>query len=102
VCELIQTRFGIQIAQKTAGAYLRRAKVKAWLDERYPAIEKQARKEGAEILWGDEMGLRSDHTSGTTWSPVGQTPVVKGTAKRFKTNMIAVVSNTGTLRFRVF
>jgi transposase len=24
VCELIETRFGIQIAQKTAGAYLRR------------------------------------------------------------------------------
>ena len=48
------------------------------------------------------MGLRSDHTSGTTCSPVGQTPVVKGTGKRLKTNMIVVVSNTGTLRFRVF
>ncbi len=48
------------------------------------------------------MGLRSDHTTTTTWSPVGQTPVVKGTGKRFKTNMIATVSNTGTRRFRVF
>jgi hypothetical protein len=33
---------------------------------------------------------------------VGQTPVTKATGKRFKTNMIAAVSNTGTLRFRVF
>ena len=119
VCELIEQRYGIPIAEKTAGAYLRRwgfspqkpvrrayeqsePKVRAWLEERYPAIERQARKEGAEILWCDEMGLRSDHTTGTTWSPVGETPVVKGTGKRFKTNMIAVVSNTGTLRFRVF
>jgi len=119
VCELIEQRYGIRIAEKTAGAYLRRwgfspqkpvrrayeqsePKVRAWLEERYPAIERQARKEAAEILWCDEMGLRPDHTTGTTWSPVGKTPVVKGTGKRFKTNMIAVVSNTGTLRFRVF
>ena len=119
VRDLIDRRFGIQIAQKTAGRYLRswgfspqkpvkRAyeqsapKVQAWLDEVYPAIAAKAKKDGAEILWGDEMGLRSDHTTGTTWSPVGQTPVVKGTGKRFKTNMIAALSNTGTLRFRVF
>jgi transposase len=119
VCELVERRFGIRIAEKTAGRYLRRwgfspqkpvrrayeqsdAKVRTWLEETYPAIEKRARKEGAEILWADEMGMRSDHTTGTSWSPVGQTPVVKGTGKRFKTNMIAAISNTGTLRFRVF
>jgi transposase len=119
VCDLIESRFGIRIAEKTAGAYLRRwgfspqkpvkrayeqsePKVQKWLTEVYPAIKAKAKKDGAEILWGDEMGLRSDHTTGTTWSPVGKTPVVRGTGKRFKTNMIAVVSNTGTLRFRVF
>ena len=78
------------------------AKVRAWLENVYPAIQKAAKRAGAEILWGDEMGLRSDHTTGTSWSPVGRTPVVKGTGQRFKTNIIAVVSNTGTLRFRVF
>lgn len=119
VCELIERRFGVQIAEKTAGRYLRAwgfspqkpvrrayeqqdAKVRAWLDEVYPQIERTARRDGAEILWGDEMGMRSDHAAGTSWSPVGRTPVVKGTGKRFKTNMIAAISNTGTLRFRVF
>jgi transposase len=119
VCELIEARFGIRVAEKTAGRYLRRwgfspqkpvrrayeqsdAKVRAWLEETYPQIERQARKDGAEILWADEMGMRSDHTTGTSWSPVGETPVVKGTGQRFKTNMIAAISNTGTLRFRVF
>jgi transposase len=119
VCELIEARFGIAIAEKTAGRYLRRwgfspqkplrrayeqsdAKVRAWLQEVYPQIEQRARRDGAEILWADEMGMRSDHTTGTSWSPIGKTPVVKGTGKRFKTNMIAAISNTGTLRFRVF
>lgn len=119
VCDLIERRFAVRIAEKTAGRYLRswgfspqkpvkrayeqsEPKVQKWLTEVYPAIRAKAKRDGAEILWGDEMGLRSDHTTGTTWSPVGKTPVVKGTGKRFKTNMIAVVSNAGTLRFRVF
>jgi transposase len=72
------------------------------LEERYPEIVKRAYRERAEILWADESGLRSDHTAGRTWAPVGQTPVTRGTGKRFKANMIAAISNTGTLRFRVF
>ena len=119
VCDLIERRFQIRIAEKTAGRYLRawgfspqkpvrrayeqsEPKVRAWLEEIYPQIHAKAKREGAQILWGDELGLRSDHTTGTSWSPVGQTPVVRGTGQRFKTNMIAVVSNSGTLRFRVF
>jgi transposase len=119
VRDLIRQRFGVEVGEDTAGRYLRswgfspqkpmrRAyeqsdeAVRRWLEERYPEIERRARRERAEILWADESGLRSDHTAGRTWAPVGQTPVTKGTGKRFKANMIAAVSNTGTLRFRVF
>jgi len=119
VCELIEREFGVRVTEETVGRYLRawgfspqkpmrRAfeqsdeAVRVWLHERYPEIERRARAQGAEILWADEMGLRSDHQTGRSWSPAGQTPVVKGTGKRFKTNVIAAVSNTGTLRFRVF
>ena len=119
VRDLIRQRFGVEVGEDTVGRYLRtwgfspqkpmrRAyeqsdeAVRQWLQERYPEIEKRARRERAEILWADESGLRSDHTTGRTWAPVGQTPVTKGTGKRFKANMIAAVSNTGTLRFRVF
>ena len=31
--------------------------VKKWLDEEYPKIASKAKKEGAEIHWGDETGL---------------------------------------------
>lgn len=77
-------------------------KVRRWLEVEYLAIEKAARRERAEILWLDEPGLRSDHTAGRSWAPIGRTPVTKGTGKRFRANMIAAISNTGTLRFRVF
>jgi transposase len=119
VAELILREFGVEVGEETVGRYLRawgfspqkpmrRAyeqsdeAVRRWLEQTYPAIEKAARRQRAEILWVDESGLRSDHTAGRTWAPIGQTPITKGTGKRFKANMVAAISNTGTLRFRVF
>ena len=119
VCELIDRRYGIRVAEKTAGRYLRlwgfspqkparRAFeqnpeiVKRWLDERYPAIKERAHREKSLILWADEMGLRSDHTAGRSWSPVGKTPVIEGTGQRFGANVISAISNKGHLSFRVF
>ena len=34
--------------------------VKRWLDEQYPAIAQRAKKEDAEIQWGDETALCND------------------------------------------
>jgi transposase len=119
VCELIERRFGIRVAEKTAGRYLRawgfspqkparRALeqhpelVARWLDERYPQLEARAYRERALILWADEMGLRSDHSAGRSWAPVGQTPLIRGTGQRFGANVISAISNKGRLQFKVF
>jgi transposase len=119
VAALIARELQIVVGEETVGRYLRgwgfspqkpmrRAyeqsdeAVRRWLGETYPAIEQAARRQRAQILWVDESGLRSDHTAGRSWAPVGQTPVTKGTGKRFRANMIGAISNTGTLRFRVF
>jgi len=119
VGDLIARELGVRLSEDTVGRYLRawgmspqkpmrRAyeqsdeAVRRWLEVEYPAIETAARRERAEILWLDESGLRSDHTAGRTWAPVGQTPITKGTGQRFRANLIAAISNTGTLRFRVF
>ena len=119
VCELLRERFGLSVSVWTAGRYLkswgftpqkpvRRAfeqnpeAVQRWLDEEYPAIEKAAKKAGAEIYWGDEMGLRSDHQTGTSYGLKGQTPVIPGTGQRFRCNMISAVTNRGRLGFMVF
>lgn len=73
--------------------------VTQWLRKEYPKIKALARKEGARIYFGDEAGVRSDYHSGRTWSPRGETPVVKKTGKRFGLNMISAVSSVGEMRF---
>ena len=41
---------------------------------------------------GDEMGLRSDHQTGTCWAPKGQTPVLETTGQRFGCNLVVVTA----------
>ena len=119
VAELIERRFGLRRSVWTVGRYLRgwgftpqkparRAferdpvAVERWLAEEYPGIRAQAKKERAEIHWGDEMGLRSDHQAGTSWGRKGRTPVIPCPGRRFGCNLISTVTNRGTLRFMVF
>lgn len=119
VGELLVRRFGVQVSVWTVGRYLRRwgftpqkpvrrayerdpEIVRQWLRERYPAIRARAKRDGAEIHWGDEMGLRSDHQAGRSWGRRGQTPVIPGTGKRFGCNMISTITNRGRLYFMVF
>jgi transposase len=119
VAELIAQRAGVWLARTTVGGYLRGwgfspqrpqrraleqhpAAVAGWLAETYPAICAPARREGGVVLWLDEMGVRSDAATGRSWAPVGQTPVIKRTGKRFRVNMISAISNAGMLRFRLF
>ena len=78
------------------------SKVRAWLKEEYPKIHRRAKRMGAEIHWGDEMGIRSDDQIGRTYGKIGKTPVVKVSGKRFRTNMISTITNRGKLRFMVF
>jgi len=76
-------------------------RVRQWRQKEYPAIRQQARREGAEIYFGDEAGVRSDGHAATTWGIKGQTPVVRSTGQRSSLNMISAVSARGQLRFMV-
>jgi transposase len=75
--------------------------VEQWVKSEYPKIRAQANRKRAEIFFADESGIRSDFHAGTTWAPIGQTPVVKQTGQRFSLNMISAVSPKGQLRFMV-
>ena len=75
--------------------------VQQWESEIYPSIKAQARAEDATIYFADEAGIRSDYHTGTTWAPVGETPVVSVTGRRFSFNMISAVSPRGYFRFMV-
>jgi transposase len=76
--------------------------VQRWRDEEFPAIRAQAKADGATIYFGDEAGIRSDYHAGTTWAPVGRTPVVKATGARHSLNMISAVTAQGLLRFATY
>ena len=70
-----------------------------WVERDYPAIEVRAKAVGARIYFADEASVRSDYHSGTTWAAVGQTPVVRGEAKRASVNLVSAISPDGELRW---
>ena len=119
IVKLIGDRYNIKIPVRTMGHYLKRwgytpqkplkrayeqrpSDIKRWLTEKYPEIVVQAKREGAEIHWGDETGLRSDDQRGRGYSPKGKTPVRRLSAKRISINLISTVTNQGKVRFMVY
>lgn len=119
VGQLIEEQFGVTLSLWTVGRYLARwgltpqkplrrafekdpVAVEHWLQSEYPEIAREAKRVGAELHWGDEMGMRSDHQTGRTYGRKGQTPVIPGTGQRFSCNIISSITNRGSLRFMVF
>jgi|APFre7841882793_1041355.scaffolds.fasta_scaffold17995_1 transposase len=119
ISQFIAKRFGIKLPVRTLGHYLKRwdftpqrpkkvayeqqpAVVREWLDNSYPQIAKQAKAQKAEILWGDETGVSNQDHAGRGYAPRGQTPVVRGLAKRVTTSMISAIGNRGDARFMIF
>lgn len=119
VAQLIDAEYGLKLPVRTVGHYLKRwgftpqkpikkayeqrpAEVRHWLDEQYPKIAARAKREGAEIHWGDETGLRSDDVRGRGYAPKGQTPVVRVNNKRESLSIISTVTNQGKVRWKVF
>jgi hypothetical protein len=81
VAQLVTRWFGIELSLVTIGKYLRSwglspqkpvrkayeqnpEAVTHWLEETYPAITTQARRDGGVVLWLDQTGLRSDNALG--------------------------------------
>jgi transposase len=116
VRDLVKSKFGVDYTLPAVGNILRdmglspqRPLVRAyeqnpelvrrWKEEEYPAIVKAAKAAGGKIFFCDESGIRTDYHSGTTWAPVGQTPIVRGTGNRKSINMISAISPRGELHF---
>jgi transposase len=119
VRELIRREFGVALSEVSVGRLLRKLglspqrplyrayqqnpeAVARWKAEEYPAIREQAAQVGATIYFADEAGVRSDYHAGTTWAPVGRTPVVAATGDRFGVNLISAVTAKGKLRFAAY
>ena len=99
VCRLLH-QLGLSAQRPLWRAYQQNPEaVKRWLEKDYPAIRRRAKREGAQIFFADEAGVRSDFHSGTTWGRRGKTPVVSSTGARFGANLISAISAQGQLRF---
>jgi transposase len=113
---LIRREFDVSLSEVSVGRLMRRlgfspqrplyrawqqdpARVERWRAQEYPKIAARAKREGALIFFADESGIRSDHHAGTTWAPVGETPVVKATGARYGLNMLSAVNALGHFRF---
>lgn len=116
---LIARRCGVKLSIHAVGEYLARwgytpqkplkrayerdeARVRRWLSSEYPAIARRAKKERAEICWGDETGLRSDESRHRGYAPRGQTPLVRVPARRKSLSLISAITNQGKVRFMIY
>lgn len=116
---LLAERFAVRVSVRSAGRCLaggsltphkplRRAygrdpvAVQCCLGGDYPAIVKQAKAENAEAHWGDQIGLRTDPQTDTSYGRRGQTPVIPRTGPRFRCNAMSTITNRGELSFMVF
>ena len=117
--DLIRDRFGVEMTPQGVGQMLARLglspqrplyrayqqnpeAVARWKTEEYPAIQAEAARVGARIFFADEASVRWDFHAGTTWAPIGRTPVVTATGEHFSVNMVSAVAASGQLHFDLF
>ena len=119
ICALVKREYGIDMPLRSISHYLKRwgftcqrpvkrankqdaAKVARFLAQDYPAIAVRAKKEKAEIYWGDETGIQNVENYQKGFSPKGQPPILEIEARKQKINMLAAINNQGKVRFMLF
>ncbi|NTW30441.1 MAG: IS630 family transposase [Candidatus Moranbacteria bacterium] len=119
VKEYIEKKFGKTLAFQTISDYTKlwglssqrpkkqaseqdAEKVRRWLEEAYPEIQKQAKKEGAEIHWADETNININTNYQKTYAPKGKTPTAKIPARKQSFSLVSSVTNQGKMRYMVY
>ena len=116
VRQLIRERYGVDYALQSLSVLLKRwgftpqkplkrayeqnpVVVEKWIQETYPHIETKAKRENAEIYWGDETAVKPEAHNRRSYSPKGKTPVVRQCARRFHSSVISAINNLGKMHW---
>ncbi|QNH26410.1 IS630 family transposase [Xanthomonas theicola] len=116
---LIRPRCGLTLTWQGVGLYparwgftpqkpMRRAceqrpeAVQAWRNETSPEMARRAKTEGAQIQWGEETRLGSDHVRGRSYAPTGKTPERRVASRREGLSVTSMATNRGQVRWKVF
>ena len=108
VRDLIRREYNACLALRTVGRYLQRwgftakrprrhsrdqdpEEVQQWLEETYPAIAARAQREGAEIHWGDEVGVAADQLPARGYAPQGAAAAVDVPDRHVRANQISTI-----------
>jgi transposase len=119
VRDLIRQEYGLDLAVRTVGLYLRRwgytakrprrhakdqdpEEVREWLAEIYPELEDRAAAEGATIYWCDETGVAADEHPGLGYARQGQPATAEVPDHHIRVNLISAISNEGAVRFLTY
>lgn len=119
VRELVQQRFEVTLSLASIGAMLARLgltpqkplqrayqrdpqAIERWVNQTYPAIARQAKKQKAEVFFWDESGFRADAVHGKTWGVKGQTPVVQRPGQRQSISAASAVNSKGAFWFKTY
>jgi transposase len=109
----------VRLALRTVGKYLARwgytskkparharnqdpQQVKTFMEKTYPAIEKQAEKEDAEILFADETATKADHHPGYSYARRGQRAKMAVPRPHIRVNQISALGVEGTVAFMTY
>jgi len=119
VRDLIRAECGITMPVRTVGEYLKRwgytakvprrhakdqdpMEVAAWLEWTYPAIERRAARERAEIHWCDETGAAADEQPRRGYAREGDPAWIEVPGPHIRMNLVATITDEGEVHFLAY
>ena len=116
LAELLSHEFGVRVSGRTISRHLSKLdlsyqkpqyravkqdpeEVRYFLEEKFPRIQRLAKKIDAEIVFEDEAGVGVSTRYGRTWGERGKTPIVPATDQRGGYNLLSTVSAEGNMRY---
>jgi transposase len=119
VAELIASRLGIELTLQGVGKYLHRwgltpqnparqareqdpEEVREFAEQTLPTVQEQAKAEGAQLHFLDEVGVKAQDQIGTSYAPEGDTPVLEVPKTHIEQDVISSVTSDGELFYWPF